>query len=226
MARDIGFLNEAGPEGLQAVAFRSQSDHSVLYNCHFYGYQDTLYPQSMRQFYRDCTITGTIDFIFGNAQAIFQNCNIVLRKPMSGQQNIVTAHGSSVDNENTIYILHNCTITAEPSLINETENSPSYLGRPWKPRARTIIMQSQLDMIINPDGWLPWENNPESVNTCYFAEIGNRGVGADLSRRVTWPGYKSLSPEEALEKYTVDGLYEGGDWIKSSGVPHFAGMLP
>nr|CAD1833261.1 unnamed protein product [Ananas comosus var. bracteatus] len=91
--RDLGFENSAGAENHQAVALRVQSDLSVFYQCQFDGYQDTLYTHAYRQFYRDCTVTGTIDFIFGNAQVVLQNCLILVRRPLDNQQNIVTAQG-------------------------------------------------------------------------------------------------------------------------------------
>ena len=223
MAKDVGFENTAGPEGHQAVAFRSQSEQSVLYNCHFDGYQDTLYAQTHRQFYRDCTISGTVDFIFGDATAIFQNCVMVVRKPMANQQNIVTAHGSTKPNEDTVYVLQNCTITAEPALVPLISENPTYLGRPWKAYARTIILQSQIDGLVHPDGWMPWENSPDSINTCYYSEIDNRGPGAAKDRRVKWPGVKNLDIVTG-NMYSLEVLFKGGDWVKRSGVPFLARM--
>nr|CAD1825481.1 unnamed protein product [Ananas comosus var. bracteatus] len=65
IARDLTIRNTAGPMKGQAVALRSSADLSVFYRCSFEGYQDTLYAHSDKQFYRECRITGTVDFIFG-----------------------------------------------------------------------------------------------------------------------------------------------------------------
>ncbi|KAF9612998.1 hypothetical protein IFM89_004802 [Coptis chinensis] len=65
LASSIGFENVAGPEGEQAVAFHSKSDFSALYNYKMHGYQDILYYHTCRQFYKNCEISGTVDFIFG-----------------------------------------------------------------------------------------------------------------------------------------------------------------
>ncbi|KAK8338703.1 hypothetical protein V6Z12_A09G269200 [Gossypium hirsutum] len=84
MAKDIGFDNSTGPEGHQAVAFRATADRVIMFNCHFTGYQDTLYAHRERQLYTNCLITGTVDFIFGDAASIFQNCMLIVRKPGPG----------------------------------------------------------------------------------------------------------------------------------------------
>uniref|UniRef100_A0A7N0T623 Pectinesterase n=1 Tax=Kalanchoe fedtschenkoi TaxID=63787 RepID=A0A7N0T623_KALFE len=96
VARDMGFRNTAGAAKHQAVAMRSSGDFSVFYRCKFDAFQDTLYTHANRQFYRECLITGTIDFIFGNSAAVFQNCNIQPRPPMNGQKNTITAQGNLI----------------------------------------------------------------------------------------------------------------------------------
>lgn len=100
-ARDMTFENTAGPSKHQAVALSVSSDLAVFYRCSFRGYQDTLCVHSLRQFYRDCHIYGTIDFIFGDASAVFQNCDIFVRRPMRNQANMITAQGRADPNENT-----------------------------------------------------------------------------------------------------------------------------
>lgn len=188
------------------------------------GFQDTLYCHTKRQFYRDCTITGTIDFIFGDAASIFQNCLIKVRKPLDNQQCIVTASGRKDRREATAIILHNCTITADPTYLPFHTQNPSYLGRPWKPYSRTIVMQSQIDEFIHSDGWLPWAGDI-GLNTCFYAEVDNRGAGATTTKRVTWRGYKRLNYNHA-QKYTAERFIQGNSWLKPTGVPYIPGLLP
>ncbi|MBA0844199.1 hypothetical protein Goarm_001314, partial [Gossypium armourianum] len=93
IAKSMGFQNTAGPEKHQAVALRIQSDKSAFFNCRIDAYQNTLYNQVNRQFFRNCVISGTIDFIFGDSSTVIQNSLIIVRRPMNNQFNTVTAQG-------------------------------------------------------------------------------------------------------------------------------------
>lgn len=108
LARDITFQNTAGASNHQAVALRVGADLSAFYQCDILAYQDTLYVHSNRQFYVKCFIAGTVDFIFGNAAAVFQDCDIHARKPNSGQKNMVTAQGRIDPNQNTGIVIQKC----------------------------------------------------------------------------------------------------------------------
>ncbi|GMJ12731.1 HIGHLY METHYL ESTERIFIED SEEDS, Pectin Methylesterase6 [Hibiscus trionum] len=222
VARDITFENTAGPEKGQAVAFRSSSDFSALYRCSFKGYQDTLYVYKNHQFYRECDIYGTVDFIFGDAAAVLQNCNIYIRRPMTGQENTVTAQGREDPHLNTGIIIHNSHVTAAPDLKPVQHLFKSYLGRPWKAYSRTVFMKTTLDDLIDREGWLPWKGT-EYLNTLYYGEYMNTGPGANTSGRVKWAGYHLLTEAEA-ENFTVENFLAGNSWIPGTGVPFDAGL--
>ncbi|GFZ09059.1 plant invertase/pectin methylesterase inhibitor superfamily [Actinidia rufa] len=195
MAKDIGFENSAGAAMHQAVALRMSSDLAIIYNCQIDGYQDTLYAHVHRQFYRDCTISGTIDFIFGNAAVVFQNCKMVVRKPDENQNCMVTAQGRTDKRGTTGIVLQNCTITADPEYVAGQANLQykAYLGRPWKNFSRTVVMQSQIDNVIDPEGWAPWIGTL-NLDTLWYAEINNRGPGAALTQQ----GEMGRSPNDQL----------------------------
>ncbi|KAE8667720.1 putative pectinesterase/pectinesterase inhibitor 6 [Hibiscus syriacus] len=222
VARDITFENTAGPQKHQAVALRSSSDFSVFYRCSFKGYQDTLYVYSQRQFYRDCDIYGTVDFIFGDAVAVLQNCNIYIRRPMSGQKNTVTAQGRTDPNENTGIVIHNSRVTAAADMRAVQGSFKSYLGRPWKKYSRTVFMKSTLDGLIDREGWLPWSGG-FALRTLYYAEYMNTGAGASTVGRVKWRGYHIISAVQA-RKFTVGNFLAGSAWIPGTGVPFDAGL--
>ncbi|XP_076908682.1 putative pectinesterase/pectinesterase inhibitor 13 [Bidens hawaiensis] len=217
MAQSIGFRNTAGPEKHQAVALRVQSDRSVFLNCRMEGYQQTLYVQTHRQFYRGSYIMGTVDFIFGDAAAVFQTCEIIIRKPMKGQQNTVTAQGRVDKHETTGIVLQKCKISADESLGKKSKIE-SYLGRPGKEYSRTIVMESEIDDVIEPTGWLAGEGD-FGIETVYYAEYNNIGEGSRVKDRVKWGGYQKEFKKEDAMKYTAGQFIQGESWLKSTGVP-------
>ncbi|KAM1605753.1 hypothetical protein PS2_026453 [Malus domestica] len=219
LARDLTITNTAGSEKFQAVAARVTSN-SAFYRCNFSSYQDTLYVHSLRQFYRNCIIEGTIDFIFGNAAAVFQRCRVIVRKPIPGQTVMITAQGRTDPNQNTGISLQKCTIVAAPE-FNKTERQTfrAFLGRPWRNYSRTVVMRSYLGDFIHPQGWSKWDEFT-TVDTVEYIEYFNFGPGSDTKQRVNWGGYKRNCSEEIVRQFTV-GLFLHGesDWIQTTGIP-------
>ncbi|KAH9796473.1 Pectinesterase/pectinesterase inhibitor 18 [Citrus sinensis] len=223
IAQDLWIQNTAGPEKHQAVALRVSADQSVINRCRIDAYQDTLYAHTNRQFYRDCDITGTVDFIFGNAAVVLQNCKIAARKPMSKQSNMVTAQGRTDPNQNTGTSIQKCEVIASSDLEPVKGSIRSYLGRPWKEYSRTVVMQSHIGDHIDPAGWSEWSGD-FALKTLYYGEYLNRGPGAGTSKRVKWPGYHVITDPEEAKKFTVAELIGGGSWLKSTGVAYTEGL--
>ncbi|XP_059285671.1 pectinesterase-like [Lycium ferocissimum] len=117
IAQGITFRNIAGAKMLQAVALRAEAEFLTFYQCRFEGYQDTLYTKYGKQFYRDCNILGTIDFMCGDASAVFQNCLIEVREPLRGQYITITAEQKDHEAARTGLVLQNCTLKATPDLV-------------------------------------------------------------------------------------------------------------
>ncbi|KAI3927448.1 hypothetical protein MKW92_044438 [Papaver armeniacum] len=177
----------------------------AFYKCNFASFQDTLYVHSLCQLYRECTIQGTVDFIFGNAAAIFQNCLILVRKPIAGQKkNMITAQGREEPNQSTGILLKNCTIKAAPDLMRASRSSYTFLGRPWRNHSRIIVMKSYLGDLLHPEGWYEW----------------NQHSTLDTVERVTWGGYKRNCSEDLVEQFTVRKFLHGADnWLHSTSFP-------
>ncbi|KAL9318874.1 hypothetical protein ACSQ67_015391 [Phaseolus vulgaris] len=223
IAKGITFENSAGPEKHQAVALRSGADFSAFFRCSFVGYQDTLYVHSLRQFYRECDIYGTVDFIFGNAAVVFQNCNLYARKPNENQKNLFTAQGREDPNQNTGISIFNCKIAAASDLIPVKSSFKSYLGRPWKTYSRTVYLKSYIEDLIDPAGWLEW-NDTFALDTLYYGEYMNRGPGSNTSARVTWPGYRVINSSTEASQFTVAQFIQGNDWLNTTGIPFLSGL--
>ncbi|XP_058075527.1 pectinesterase-like [Magnolia sinica] len=221
MAQHMTFLNSAGQDKGQAVAFRIQSNQSTLYRCSFVGFQDTLYVKEGIQFFRECEIHGTVDFIFGNSAVVFQNCNLYARMLNGNQPNVITAQGREDPTEKAGIVIQNCTTFAERDLSPSTK---TYLGRPWREYSRTVIMQSFLDDFIDPTGWLRW-NDTAPVDLLFYAEYQNRGHGAVTKDRVNWPGYKVLSNPSDAAVFTVSRFLKGDEWLPATGVPYTGSLM-
>ncbi|KAI3696285.1 hypothetical protein L1987_79297 [Smallanthus sonchifolius] len=112
-------------------------------------------------------VYGTLDFIFGNAAAVLQSCNIYVRKPMGGQANAITAQARSDPNQNTSIIIHNSAVTAASDLRGSGGSVKTYLGRPWMKYSRTVYMKCSLDSLINSAGWPPWSGS-FALSTLYY----------------------------------------------------------
>ena len=223
IAKGISFENYAGPSKHQAVALRSGADFSAFYQCSFVGYQDTLYVHSLRQFYSECDVYGTIDFIFGNAAVVLQKCNLYARKPNENQKNIFTAQGRDDPNQNTGISILNCKVAAAADLIPVLSSFKTYLGRPWKEYSRTVFLLSQMESLIDPAGWLEWSGD-FALSTLYYREYKNRGPGSNTTARVTWPGYAVTTNETEVIQFTVGNFIQGSQWLTSYNIPVYLNL--
>ena len=194
-AENITFQNSAGPVG-QAVACHVAGDKAFFRHCRFLGYQDTLYTFGLdtREYFEDCYIEGTIDFIFGRAQAVFNRCQI--HSKASGYLTApATPQGKSWG-----YIFYDCKLTADEGVQGV------FLGRPWRPYGQSVFIRCHMGEHIVPEGWNNWDN-PDNERTAYFAEYQSTGPGAaDLSKRAKW-----VHQLETIDQYDIHKVLNGSD---------------
>lgn len=190
-AKNITFQNSSGPVG-QAVAVRIDGDMVKFENCKFLGFQDTLYVHGddSRQYYKDCYIEGTTDFIFGWSTAVFENCEIYSKK---GGSYITAASTNQGTSSGLTFI--NCKLTGD------APDNSVYLGRPWRDYAQTVFINCEMGKHIKTEGWHNW-SKPHAEKTAFYAEYNSKGPGASKNR-VAWS--HQLSNSEAA-KYTVENL--------------------
>lgn len=189
-----------------------------FYKVTFDSYQDTLYCHTFRQYYRDCTVYGTVDFIFGNGNAAFQNCYIIAKKStLLGQQNTFTAQGRTDPHQTTGLSFQNSVFDGTPELKSSIAQYRSYLGRPWKAYSVCVIMKSQITEVIDPTGWLPWNTSSFGLYTSYFAEYQNTGAGSSRAKRVPWS--HAVKDGNTANKYQATKFVKSGEWVPSTGIP-------
>jgi pectinesterase len=175
-------------EGSQAVALAVTADRATFRHVRLLGAQDTLYAASRkcaaapcpssRQYFRDCYIEGHVDFIFGDAKAFFDHCEI---HAIAHEQVMLTAHSRTAPEQDTAYVFDHCRITADPG------TGTIYLGRPWRDYARVVFMDTRMDARVHPAGWREWTpGTTERLKTAWYAEYRPGGKYPDVSAREPW----------------------------------------
>jgi pectin methylesterase-like acyl-CoA thioesterase len=217
-AEDLTFENsydrnkDLRKEGSQAVALRVTGDRAVFRRVRFLGHQDTLYASGKgceseqgpchpaRQYFENCYIEGDVDFVFGDALAYFENCEIhALTYPTV----MLTAQSKHNPEEQSGFVFNHCHVTAAAGV------GKVYLGRPWRVYATVIFMNTYMGAEIDPEGWLEWvhEDKP-SLQTAFYAEYNSSGPGANPSRRERYA--KQLTTAEA-ENFEAKRFLGGDD---------------
>jgi pectinesterase len=195
---NLTFENSAGDVG-QALALNVRGDRVRFFNCRMIGWQDTLMANRGRHYYRDCHIEGRVDFIFGAATAVFENCTI-----HSKNGGYVTAASTAPD-QPFGFVFIRCKLTGE--------GAPAYLGRPWRPHASVTFINCEMGDHIRPEGWHNW-GKVENERTARYAEYRSSGPGGDPKSRVPWS--RQLTDDEA-SRITVQSVLSGDDgWDPTS----------
>jgi pectin methylesterase-like acyl-CoA thioesterase len=197
VAENITIENSAGQKAGQAVALFVEGDRATFRKCRILGWQDTIYAGSGRQYYEDCTIAGSVDYIFGGAPAWFERCELHSR----AGGNITAA--STPPEQPYGYVFSNCTIKADPGV-------KVGLGRTWRPAAAVAFLNTKMSDGVQPVAWNDW-GNAENQKTARYAEYNSQmpdGKPLDVSGRAPWA--KQLTAQEAAQ-YTITNVLGGTD---------------
>jgi pectin methylesterase-like acyl-CoA thioesterase len=193
-------LSKTGKPRTQAVALSITADRAVLRDVRLLGAQDTLYAASKschgdapchasRQYYEHCYIEGEVDFIFGNAKAAFEGCELHSVAHTGGY---LTAQSRQKPEEDSGYVFDHCNTSADPGVSNV------FLGRPWRDHATVIFLNTRMGAHIAPAGWSPWhKGEDDALKTATYAEFNSTGPGAHPKDRQAQT--KMLTAEEARQ---------------------------
>ncbi|KAK4773796.1 hypothetical protein SAY87_028815 [Trapa incisa] len=210
VARNISFMNVApipgpGANGGQAVAIRIAGDQAAFFGCGFFGAQDTLHDDRGRHYFKDCYIQGSIDFIFGHARSLYENCQLIsMANPVAPGQKLingaVTAHGRLSKDENTGFSFVNSSIGGTGRI---------WLGRAWRPFSRVVFALTSMTDIIAPEGWNDL-NDPERDSNIFYGEYNCTGAGSNMTLRV--PYVQRLNDTQAAP-FLNTSFIDGDQWL-------------
>ncbi len=202
-ANDFNATHEQTPQGSQALALMVTADRATFRNMRFLGNQDTLYAgtppctpavdhpcATARQYFADSYIEGNVDFIFGNSKAVFERCEI--RSTPHGLGGYITAQSKNAAGEDSVYVIDHAKLTAAPGVEHV------WLGRPWRPYAAVVYLNTEMGAHIEPAGWREWHpGETHSLETAFYAEYNSTGPGAHTRERD--PHGKHLTAAEAAQ---------------------------
>jgi pectin methylesterase-like acyl-CoA thioesterase len=212
IVNDFEKRHERTNEGSQAVALRVSGDREILRHVRLLGYQDTLYADSKtchaageagvcnaaRQYFSDCYIEGHVDFIFGDAKAVFDHCEI---HGMAHSMVTITAQSRLRPEEDSGYLFRDCTVTAEAGAQD------ILLGRPWRDYSTVVFLNTNFKAPLDPKGWLEWGGR---LKTSDYKEYGSHGLAGDTAQRVA-PS-RQLTASEAAKDTTKAWLSGTDGW--------------
>jgi len=199
-ANDFNRTHEQVSTGSQALALLVTGDRAVFRNVRLLGNQDTVYAGSKRQYFVDCYIEGNVDFIFGDAKAVFEGCEIHSTAHSIGY---ITAQGKSSPGQDSGFVFQRCNLTAASGVTNV------WLGRPWRPYASVVFLNTEMGAHINTAGWREWHpGETHYLDTVSYAEFRNSGQGAHAGEREAHT--KKLTPAQA-DAYDARRFLAGAD---------------
>ena len=201
-ANDFNATHPQLPQGSQALALAITGDRAVFRNMRFLGNQDTVYAAKGRQYFSHCYIAGNVDFIFGDGKTVFENCEI---HSTAHQGGYITAQGKDAAGKDNGYVFNHCTLTAEPGVDHV------WLGRPWRPFAAVVFLNTEMGGHIEAGGWREWHPGETTyLETVSYAEYNSAGQGAHPGERD--PHARKLTPEEAARYETKRYLAGADGW--------------
>jgi pectinesterase len=222
-ADNLTFENAAGNTG-QAVAVAVRADRVLFKRCRFLGRQDTLFADYGRQYYIDSFIQGGVDFIFGNAAAVFDHSEIHANGP-----GYLTAQSRTSPDQATGFVFVNSRVTSGFEAGNEAVGAGKEsekraagkisLGRPWRPYSRVVFIDTELDANVIPEGWSTWSSMSGEVRA-YYAEFHSSGPGANPKARVTWSHQLTGRESEQYQPRTFLAGVDGWDPVVEAAKLH------
>ena len=183
---NLAIVNDAGPVSGQALALYLDVREAFLDRVTLNSFQDTLFlaplPDEEREkggFYgprhllprRPCRtvvtnslVSGTVDFIFGGGDALFEGCRIVSRGP-----GYIAAPSGRKDGTGLVF--HRSVFTG---------TGPSYLMRPWRPEGKASFIECSFGEHIAAGLIAPWPGLEDELGRASFALYGS-GVPDNIS---------------------------------------------
>lgn len=225
--RNLSIINSAGPgkKAGQAIALYCDGLGILVDNCILKANQDTLFtapfpllnkhglnegfgpkqncertPSVIR--FSNSYIEGDVDFIFGGATALFENCRIFSHdpdksNPLDPVKGYIAAP-STVNNLKYGYLFLNC------ELDSDCPSGTVFLARPWRPFGKAVFIGCRAGAHhICTDLFNDWDDI-HNRETCFFAVDGFT-LDSVIPNAAAYKGFGIILSDSDAREYT-DGF--------------------
>lgn len=184
--RGLTVVNDAGEPARkgQEVALSVCADGFEAEDCVLRSTQDTLFlgplppdlieryegflpdalrrPGPLSQRLRRCRIEGSVDFVFGCGEALFEDCE--LRSVYDGRAGGYVAAPAHTPEQSRGFLFRRCAFTAARGVAPASV----YLARPWRDYGLARFEDCAYDAHIAPAGFDPWLDSGRDATARFF----------------------------------------------------------
>ena len=160
-------------------------------------------PTPTRSYFTHCVVAGNVDFIYGDGNAVFNDCEI---HSTAARRRRLPHRAGQVPRRPAIHLR----LQSLPP-HRRTRRAARLPRPPWRDYASVVYLNCVMEGHIEPAGWREWAPGvTHRLDTAFYAEYKSTGPGANPAARE--PKSHQLTSAEAKQFETARFLAGSDHW--------------